>query len=77
MKVVNAFAGCGGTAADHKRNREFAPWRFTDIWQVLVGKTNEIMGFTVYLEQALFTCQVCTHSTTKLSLFYLLYGKQP
>ena len=41
------------------------------------------MGFVsfadrdLYFDQALFACKVRTHSTMKISLFYLLYRRQP
>ena len=31
----------------------------------------------LYLDQALFACRIRMHSTTKLSPFYLVYGRQP
>ena len=41
----------------------------------LLGKPTKL--WDLYLDQALFACRVRTHTTTKTSPFYLLYGKQP
>ena len=42
------------------------------ISKLLFGKSTKL-----YLDQALFACKIRTHSTTKTSPFYLLYGRQP
>jgi len=41
----------------------------------LWGKPTKL--WDLYLDQALFACRVRTHATTKLSSFYLVYGKHP
>ena len=41
----------------------------------LVGKPCQM--WDQYIDQALFAIQICTHSTTRQSLFYLLYGRKP
>ena len=45
------------------------------IGKYLLGKPTRL--WDLYLNQALFACCVRTHSTTKTSPFYLLYGQQP
>jgi len=41
----------------------------------MLGKPTRL--WDLYLDQALFACRVRTHSTTKTSPFYLLYGTHP
>jgi len=43
--------------------------------KLLLGKSTKL--WDLYLDQALFACRVRTHSTTKTSPFYLVYGKHP
>jgi hypothetical protein len=43
--------------------------------KLLLGKSTKL--WDLYLDQALFSCRVRTHSTTKTSPFYLVYGKHP
>lgn len=43
--------------------------------KMLLGKPTKL--WDLYLDQALFACRIRTHSTTKTSPFYLLYGRQP
>ena len=43
--------------------------------KLLLGKPTVL--WDLYLDQALFACRVRTNSTTKTSLFYLVYGRQP
>ena len=41
----------------------------------LVGKPHQM--WDQYVDQVLFAIQICTHSTTRQSLFYLLYRHKP
>ena len=41
----------------------------------MLGKPTRL--WDLYLDQALFACRVRTHTTTKTSPFYLLYGRHP
>ena len=41
----------------------------------LVGKPHQM--WDQYVDQVLSAIQICTHSTTRQSLFYLLYGCKP
>jgi hypothetical protein len=43
--------------------------------KMLLGKPTKL--WDLYLDQAIFACRVRTHTTTKTSPFYLLYGQQP
>ena len=43
--------------------------------KLMLGKPTKL--WDLYLDQALFACRVRTHTTTKTSPFYLLYGRQP
>ena len=43
--------------------------------KLLLGKPTKL--WDLYLDQALFACRIRTHSTTKISPFYLVYGKHP
>ena len=43
--------------------------------KMLLNKPTKL--WDLYLDQALFACHVRTHSTTKTSPFYLLYGQHP
>ena len=45
------------------------------IMKYLIG--HPIKDWDKYLEQALFTTHICTHFTTKMSPFYLLYRVNP
>ena len=41
----------------------------------LVNKPTKL--WDLYLDQAVFACRIRTHTTTKTSPFYLLYGRHP
>jgi len=43
--------------------------------KMLLNKTTKL--WDLYLDQAVFACRSRTHSTTKTSPFYLLYGRHP
>src|SRR5947207_3193269 len=43
--------------------------------KMLLNKPTKL--WDLYLDQALFACRIRTHSTTKTSPFYLLYGRHP
>src|SRR4030095_14185736 len=43
--------------------------------KMLLNKPTKL--WDLYLDQAVFACRIRTHSTTKTSPFYLLYGKHP
>jgi hypothetical protein len=43
--------------------------------KLLLGKPTRL--WDLYLDQAVFACRIRTHSTTKTSPFYLVYGKHP
>ena len=43
--------------------------------KLLLNKPTKL--WDLYLDQAVFACRVRTHTTTKTSPFYLLYGRQP
>ena len=43
--------------------------------KMLLNKPTKL--WDLYLDQAIFACRIRTHSTTKTSPFYLLYGKHP
>ena len=45
------------------------------ITKYLLGKPTKL--WDLYVDQALFACRVRTHSTTKASPYYLVYGKHP
>ena len=45
------------------------------ISKYLVGKPTRL--WDQYLNQALFTCRICTNHTTKISPYFLVYGQQP
>ena len=47
----------------------------TMLGKMLMNKPTKL--WDLYLDQAVFACRIRTHSTTKTSLFYLLYGRQP
>ena len=43
--------------------------------KMLLNKPTKL--WDLYLDQAVFACRIRTHSTTKTSPFYLLYGRHP
>jgi hypothetical protein len=43
--------------------------------RMLLNKPTKL--WDLYLDQAVFACRIRTHTTTKTSPFYLLYGRQP
>jgi hypothetical protein len=43
--------------------------------KLLLNKPTKL--WDMYLDQAVFACRIRTHTTTKTSPFYLLYGRQP
>src|SRR5437773_3352095 len=45
------------------------------ISKLLFGKPTKL--WDLYLDQALFACRIRTHSTTRTSPFYLVYGRHP
>jgi hypothetical protein len=45
----------------------------TMLGKLLLNKPTKL--WDVYLDQALFACRIGTHTTTKTSSFYLLYGR--
>jgi hypothetical protein len=47
----------------------------TMLGKMLLNKPTKL--WDLYLDQALFACRIRTHSTTKTSPFYLLYGQHP
>ena len=47
----------------------------TMLGKLLLGKPTKL--WDLYLDQAVFACRIRTHTTTKTSPFYLLYGRQP
>src|SRR5437667_789210 len=47
----------------------------TMIGKILLNKPTKL--WDLYLDQALFACRIRTHSTSKTSPFYLLYGTHP
>ena len=47
----------------------------TMLGKMLMNKPTKL--WDLYLDQAVFACHIRTHSTTKTSPFYLLYGRQP
>ena len=47
----------------------------TMLGKLLLNKPTKL--WDLYLDQAIFTCRIRTHSTTKMSPFYLVYGRQP
>ena len=47
----------------------------TMLGKMLLNKPTKL--WDLYLDQAVFACRIRTHSTTKNSPFYLLYGRQP
>ena len=47
----------------------------TMLGRMLLNKPTKL--WDLYLDQAIFACRIRTHTTTKISPFYLLYGRQP
>ena len=47
----------------------------TMLGKLLLNKPTK--PWDLYLDQAVFACRIRTHSTTKTSPFYLVYGQQP
>jgi len=43
--------------------------------KMLLNKPTKL--WDLYIDQAIFACRIRTHTTTKISPFYLLYGQQP
>lgn len=68
-----------GTTPYHPRTND-AVERYNGVLGAMLTKylvNHPIKEWDQYLEQALFATRICTHSTTKMSLFYLLYGVNP
>ena len=47
----------------------------TMLGKMLLNKPTKL--WDLYLDQAVFACRIRTHSTTKISPFYLVYGRHP
>ena len=47
----------------------------TMLGKMLLNKATKL--WDLYLDQAIFACRIRTHTTTKTSPFYLLYGRHP
>jgi hypothetical protein len=47
----------------------------TMLGKLLLNKPTKL--WDLYLDQAVFACRIRTHTTTKISPFYLLYGRHP